>query len=228
MTINLLLILLLATLHLSVGYWRWPKAISVFPWSAIAGGIAIAYVFLDLLPSLNEAEIAFTHSRLHSTQELYLVSLLGLLLIHGLHAQMHSDLLFKTAILSNATSNFLFSYLLNHMSETLSCLLLFIAVGLHYWVNDYGLMEHFPKQYRRVGRWLLAAALMAGWALAQIVMVQGSQSEEQTVAIAAIQAFLAGSIILNVLTHELPEANQDKLLPFTASALGYAAILFVA
>ena len=228
MTINLLLILLLAVLHLSVSSWRWPKEIAVLPWQEVAGGIAIAYVFLDLLPTLANVQITFPKSNLWSTQGGYFLSLLGLLLVYSLKAQMRPGVLFNASMTTQAIYNLLFSYLLSHTARILDCLLLFIAVGLHYWVNDHSLAEHFPKRYRHYGRWILAIALFLGWGLAQAVLVlQGVNSQGQGIAIAAIQAFLAGSIILNVLTQELPEARRGKVFPFTAGALGYAAVLML-
>lgn len=228
MTINLPLILLLAMLHLSVGSWRWPKAIAILPWQEVAGGIAIAYVFLDLLPSLAKAQITFSQSGLWFTQGFYFLSLLGLLLVYTLKAQLRTRVLFKAAIATHAIYNLLFSYLLSHTARNLDCLLLFLAVGLHYWVNDHSLAEHFSKSYRCYGRWILATALLLGWGLAQAnLVVQGWHAQGQSVVIAAIQAFLAGSIILNALTQELPAASQGKVLPFTAGALGYAAVLML-
>jgi zinc transporter ZupT len=52
--------------------------------------------------------------------------------------------------------------------------------------------------YRQVGRWILAAAILVGWALGSGIPL----SEE---AIAVLFAFLAGGLVLNVLKEELPE-----------------------
>lgn len=222
MSINLPLILVLAGLHLGVGHWRCPKAIASVPWAAIAGGIAIAYVFLDLLPALGEAQATVAWL----TKGLYFISLLGLLLRYSLMAQMRPGVRFGAAIAIAALSNLLFSYLLNHTTRPLNCLLLFIALGLHYWVNDYSLHEHFPRQYQRYGRWLLAGTLLAGWGLAQIALGRGGlPTHSQNLSIAAIQAFLAGTILLNVLTQELPDPSRGLLLPFASGALGYSALL---
>jgi zinc transporter ZupT len=74
------------------------------------------------------------------------------------------------------------------------------------------------ESYDRVGRWILAAAIIVGW-----VIGQGTEIHEA--AIAVLFAFLAGGVILNVLKEELPDERQSKFWAFALGAAIYAALL---
>ncbi len=93
-----------------------------------------------------------------------------------------------------------------------------IAMLLHFIVNDYGLRERHREDYRCTGRWVLAAAVFVGWLL-------GLAVEIPEAVIAALTAFLAGGIILNVLKEEMPEERREPLQPFAAGAALYTVLL---
>jgi hypothetical protein len=97
-------------------------------------------------------------------------------------------------------------------------LFFFFAMALHFVVNDHGLREDHKESYDRVGRWILAAAIIVGW-----VIGQGTEIHEA--AIAVLFAFLAGGVILNVLKEELPDERQSKFWAFALGAAIYAALL---
>ena len=94
---------------------------------------------------------------------------------------------------SFAVYNLLVGYLLLHREViTLAALLFFtVAMALHFVVTDYGLNEDHKKPYRRVGRWVLVSAVLAGWVL-------GAVTELSKPAIVLPTAFLGGGVILNV------------------------------
>lgn len=85
-------------------------------------------------------------------------------------------------------------------------------------VNDYGLQKHHKASYKHIGRWILAAAIIVGWAI-------GTATEISEQAIALLFAFLAGGIILNVLKEELPEEHQSRFWAFAVGAGVYSAFL---
>ncbi|GET41555.1 hypothetical protein MiSe_63670 [Microseira wollei NIES-4236] len=91
-------------------------------------------------------------------------------------------------------------------------------MALHFVVNDSGLREHHKQIYDRIGRFLLAAAIIVGWVL-------GSATEIGLAAIAVLFAFLAGGVILNVLKEELPEERESRFWAFALGAGIYTAIL---
>jgi hypothetical protein len=168
----------------------------------------------------------------------YLVALLGLAAFYGLEravmrARQRRDEgdrdageppaghgVFWVHTLSFAVYNGLIGYLLVHREEqtTRGLLLYALAMGLHFLVNDYALRQHHRHTYDHVARWVLAAAILAGWAL-------GLATRVEDAAVHALFAFLAGGIVLNVLKEELPEERQSR---FTWFALGIAAYTGVA
>ena len=121
-----------------------------------------------------------------------------------------------------AVYNALVGYLLlNEEQSNLRRLLFFtLAMTLHFVVNDFGLHEHHKGLYTRIGRWILAAAVIAGGALAFTI-------EIGPVALALLVAFLAGGVILNVLKEELPEERESRFSAFALGAFGYAALLLL-
>lgn len=136
---------------------------------------------------------------------------------------------------SFAVYNFLIGYLLLHrygaivkaggeegervQNADIRGLVLFaVAMLLHFIVNDYGLREKHRGDYQRIGRWLLAAAVMLGW-------VAGLVVDLSEVLIAVLTAFLAGGVILNVLKEELPEDRRSRYWPFALGATLYSALL---
>ena len=94
------------------------------------------------------------------------------------------------------------------------------ALGVHFVVNDHGLREHHKDSYDRVGRWVLAAAVVVGWAI-------GLFGEISEAAVAVLFAFLAGGVVLNVLKEELPEERESRFWAFALGATLYAAILLI-
>ena len=117
-------------------------------------------------------------------------------------------------LVGKAVYNALIGYLFLHRLATglEDLLLFFVAMALHFVVNDHGLREHHKDAYLRKGRWILAAAVVLGW-------VVGLLTEIPEVAIAVLTAFLAGGVIMNVLKEELPEERERR---FWAFALGAA------
>jgi len=59
------------------------------------------------------------------------------------------------------------------------------ALGLHLVVNDYALHAHHRDRYRRVGRWVLSAAVLAGAGIGLTLAVP-------PVPVSIVLAFLAG------------------------------------
>ena len=67
-------------------------------------------------------------------------------------------------LVGKAVYNALIGYLFLHrLAAGLKDLLLFfVAMALHFVVNDHGLREHHKDAYLRKGRWVLAAAVVLG------------------------------------------------------------------
>ncbi len=170
-------------------------------------------------------------------RHVYLLALVGLIVFYGLeraaktshrpHREARvedraSGDVFWVHIGSFAIYNAIIGYLLLHRIATgLEALVLFfIAMALHFVVNDYGLREDHKDLYTRIGRWVLAGAVLVGWLVGLVVEIPEP-------AIAVLIAFLSGGIILNVLKEELPRERESRFWPLALGAAVYAAILLV-
>lgn len=201
----------LALVHLLAGRLRFLDVLPRSRWLSFAGGVSVAYVFVHLLPELSE-----THHR--AGDATFLLALAGLALFYGVeqHSAGSQPRAFELSMVSFAVYNALIGYLLVRGEHEL--LLFTIALGVHFVVNDFGLREHHQEAYHRVGRWLLAGAVLAGWGLAQV-------AELSETAVGFVIAFLGGGVILNVLKEELPGERRARFVPFLLGATAYAALL---
>lgn len=208
---------------------------------SFAGGVSVAYVFILIFPELVEAQETISGHGVvaYIEHHAYLVALIGLTVFYGLERWVkhyrrslppvnNEDRkipgigVFWLHIASFSLYNALVGYLLVYReSETFELSLFVLAMGFHFLVNDHGLMKYHRETYLRRGRWILSGAVILGWVIGQLIEV----SEAAT---SVLFAFLAGSIILNVLKEELPEERQSRFLPFACGAGLYAALLLVA
>ncbi|WP_332461072.1 hypothetical protein [Rhodobacter sp. CZR27] len=83
--------------------------------------------------------------------------------------------------------------------------------------SDFGPREDHKHRYDRTGRWIMARAVVAGWALAAVTRLPD-------VAWGFLFAFLAGGVVLNVLKEELPEERQSRFWLFFGGAAAYALV----
>ena len=121
---------------------------------------------------------------------------------------------------SFASYNALVGYLLLHREApgVASLTLFFVAMALHFVVNDVGLRDHHGRVYHRYGRWILASAVLLGAAV-------GYATTVSEVVIALLFAFLAGGVILNVVKEELPAERRSRFWAFAVGAAGYSLLL---
>lgn len=168
----------------------------------------------------------------------YLVALVGLAIFYGVEKHSLSarrrrerrsgedattDAAFWLSITSFAVYNAVIGYLLLRSDlEDLTQLGLYtLALGVHFVINDIALREHHRDAYHRVGRWMIAAAILAGWAV-------GIATDVSERVIALVIAFIAGGVVLNVLKEELPGERLAQFSPFAGGALAYTVLLQVA
>ena len=201
-------------------------------WLSAFAGVSVAYVFVHLLPELAAQQRVVGDWLLQD--DVYLVALLGVATFYGI--ETHSlrsraaggdgatgEVAFWVSIGSFSVYNAIVGYLLmRNRLEAASLLALYtFAVGVHLLVNDMALREHHRRRYHRVGRWILAAAVLAGWAVGVTTTVPER-------AIAVTLAFIGGGVVLNVMKEELPGDRTGRFLPFAVGAAAYAALLQVA
>lgn len=229
----------LALVHLFAGKLRFLEVTPRSIWLSFASGVSVAYVFIHILPELSKAQETITgavgETLAFLEHHVYLLALLGLAIFYGLEraalvsrqgnqkagkGDVTEEGVFWLHVVSFALYNALIGYLLLHREEPgiLSLLFFFLAMALHFMVNDFGLRENHKQTYHNLGRWILAAGIIFGWVI-------GLRSELSQAAIALLLAFLAGGIILNVLKEELPEERQSRFWAFALGAGVYTVIL---
>jgi hypothetical protein len=228
----------LALVHIVAGALRFLDVVPRSRWLSLAGGISVAYVFTHLLPQVAGGQEALHEAGLSEVVvgegHVWLLALLGLVVFYGLEraaaasrdegdeaaADRTEPGVFWLHMVSYGLYNVLVGYLLGEGeggTET-GLVLFWIAMALHFFVNDYGLRQHHKGRYDRTGRWVLAGAVVAGAGV-------GSVGRVHPALIAGLVAFLAGGIVLNVLKEELPEERASRFWPFALGAVGYAALL---
>jgi hypothetical protein len=222
-------------------WWRWPtegqrghrRLIS------FSAGMAVAYVFVHLLPELATASeefveategrgLAFAHHRVH------LAALLGFILFYGLQhmvswspqgqgqGNQHAAHGIRYRILGGSYALYVFivSYLMAHNMEAgEGRLALFaLAMGLHFLGLAHGLRHESHALYESWGKHVLAGAAIIGWAVAFLAPLPESTTH-------TLLGFVAGSVIMNTATSELPKEKEGRFLAFLIGGLVYAGFL---
>ena len=228
----------LVLVHLFAGKLRFLSYIPRHWWLSFAGGVAVAFVVLQILPTLarDQAAIAEAARGLLTLfqKHVYLVTLIGLAAFYGVERSVKtsreqnretrrhdatSDSVFWLAISLFSTMNAIIGYLLHEEERTLGQLLLFfVAFSLKFIVNDFGLHEDHKQNYERYGRWLASGAVLLGFAVGYFTYVPRT-------GLAFLRAFTVGGLLVNVLKEELPSERKSKFWAFALGAGLYGLIL---
>lgn len=212
-----------ATLFLVVSHFLSPWFANHLPangraFVSFAGGVAVAYVFLDMLPNLVEynkpiGRFLIDKQWLTPFTELmiYIVALFGFIIYYGfdLLAERHrnkgnsNNFVYELHLTMFVLYNFLITYTmsLRALSSITATVLFTIAMALHFVLTDRKFCRFYQGQFNYPGRFLLIIALLVGWLFSVIF-------DPVNVLVASLMvAFLAGSILLNVFREELPVAG---------------------
>ena len=207
---------------------------------SLAGGMAVAFVVLRLLPALGEGQETLQNAVQGTPfsflqDHVYVLVLLSMIVFYGADriamrsrerneeegtGESTSAPVFWLNISVFAAMNALIGYLLLHNRErSLTALaLFFVAMALKFIVNDHALHAKHEDRYDHIGRWLLAGAVFLGFGLRYAHRLPD-------VVPVALQALLAGAVLLNVLREELPPERKSRYWAFGAGALAYSALL---
>ncbi|MDP9071468.1 MAG: hypothetical protein M3N68_09345, partial [Actinomycetota bacterium] len=179
--------LALTVVHLGAGKLRFLEGVPRSRWLSLAGGISVSYVFVHLLPELQEGQAAVDESgRLPWLERhVWLLALGGLAVFYGLeHLALSSRRRRQEEAGEDATGpgafwistgafglyNALIGYLLLHREEGVVALATFaFAMAVHFLVTDFSLSEHHKRAYAEAGRWVVSLALLAGWGVGLVL-----------------------------------------------------------
>jgi hypothetical protein len=236
----LLSALVLAGLHLAAPHIRKLPLVPEHVTASFAGGVAVAYVFLHLLPELSEGSLRLREVLGDDSErtpllglEIFTVALAGFVLFYGLERLAErsradgrsgagAGRVFAVHLSSYCVYNAIIGYTLplNWRTSVPFAVLFTVAMGLHFVLSDRGLEEHYgPRFDRPAPRLILASAVLLGWAGAAVV------SPTSTLTVSVLLAFLAGSVLLNVFKEEIPSTRRSHFGWFTGGLVLYAGLL---
>jgi hypothetical protein len=246
----LLSALFLSVLHLLAPRIRKLPLVPEHVTASFAGGIAVAYVFLHLLPELAEGNERVgelldeqgTRSPLLGL-EIFLVALVGFTVFYGLErlAERHRaaaedsaahsgapapghrlGAVFRLHLGSFAVYNAVIGYTLpmSWQASVPFAVLFTLAIGLHFVLSDRGLEEHYGSRF---DRW--PPRLVLAGALVLGWALAALVAPTSAVVVSLLTAFLAGSILLNVFKEEIPSTRRSSFRWFAIGLTTYALLL---
>ncbi|RDC59501.1 hypothetical protein HME9302_00691 [Alteripontixanthobacter maritimus] len=225
--------------HLFVGKLRFLDVAPRSRWLSFAGGVAVGYVFLHVMPEIGAHGGDFASATGWSVPAaeaaVYTLALAGLVLFYGIEQALersrgtrmeqegrdrphHS--VFWLHIAASALLVFIIGYLLNHREDdsVAGIALFFTAMVLHFVTADYGTRADHPEIYDSRGRWVLVVATLGGW-------LTGLGVELPELAIGCLFAFVGGAIVLVVLKEELPTDRESAFQPFLLGIVLYSVLV---
>ena len=228
-----ILVFVLAGLHISYPWLEERAARHRHIWVPFTAGIAIGYVFLYMMPKLSDytraimiaepSESEFLHYRV------FLFALFGFLFYfivdrYRLPGHARAELATSVHATSFCLYNALVGYILPHIPRPgLAPLIVAAAVlGAHLLGINHQLRHWHPRAFDRSFRWLLAASIASGWALATFTSLPKEM-------LLAMTGFLAGAMVVNVMMEELPQKDDPRrVVPFLAGiGLFFAVMIFI-
>ena len=191
-------------------------------------GVAISYVFLDILPKISKNDPIVTKALQslfpYIERHAYLTALAGFLLFFIVDRSkkiiQNRSTFYWLSLSSYALLNFMIGYAIvdKNNPEVRPLAFFTFAIALHFFMNDYSLTENHGDLYRKKGRWILISCLFLGW-------VAGASFQISTTVIGLVSAFIGGGVIMNVTRNELSSCEQTNLRDFLFGTIVYTIIL---
>src|SRR5690625_4309016 len=152
---------------------------------SFSGGVAVAYVFIHLWPTLSHAQHEATHAfhweenSILAQYFIYIVALFGLVTFYALNRLIYQawaksyiknpddeeSMVFWLHISFFTVYNAMIGYIVasTNFADVEALILYFIAYALHFVTNDWGLRHHLKDSYDRFARHFLAMGVLSGW-----------------------------------------------------------------
>ena len=208
-------------------------------WLSASAGVATAYVFVHVLPELSAAQETFTQTgnrwlALFPEYRIYTAALAGFVVFYGFEnlvtwsnsrkkdEDLHDVTVYTLHIVGYAIYGGSVTYVMGQdLEKGMWFLALFaVAMGLHFLGMDHSIRREHGERYNRTGKWLLAGGVVAGWAVSQLASVPTSVAT-------TMFGFVAGGVLINSLTSELPREKEGRFWPFVWGVAAYAVLLLV-
>jgi hypothetical protein len=206
-------------------------------WQALSAGVAVAYVFVNVIPELEEHRPTVagsaTGTLLDAERRIYLWTLAGFVTFVGLTRIQGSSspnasrparakLPFWGQMTGYSLYTMLIGYLLVHREDPslLSLGLFVFAMGVHLFMVDIELVEHFGPLYQPRGKILLMASVLSGWILGIAEAFPDSFTSR-------LFAFVIGGVVALSAREELPTGESHRFWWFAGGAFCYATLLLL-
>jgi hypothetical protein len=203
-------------------------------WHALSAGVAVAYVFVNIMPELEEHRPTVAGSAiglwLDVEKRIYLWALAGFIAFAGVsrlrralaNGPRELGQFYSATIGGYAFYTLLIGYLLVRREDAslLSLSLYVFAIGLHLFVMDGELVEQFEGRYEPAGRALLVSCVLLGWALG----ITGGFPDPVT---SRLFALLAGGVLITAVHAEVRAEESTRFAWFVGGAAAYATILML-
>ena len=210
---------------------------------SFAAGIAVAYVFVDMMPALGRMrDIAMQSQsdfyRMFPEYSVYLWAMVGFLAFYCLETMVAKPGREGPEIHEGGHGRAapwqawvyiggfaVYAWMLTHIMvwkfhDTPALCLYGVAMGMHIFPVACHLRSHYQATYDRRGAFVLALAVLAGWATGRGLAIP-------TPILVNVVALVAGGVIVNSSIAELPKAGEGRRWPFLAGALLYTALLLL-
>ena len=207
---------------------------------SFAAGIAVAYVFVDVMPALGRMrdmvmETPGGFQRVFPEYSVYLWAMAGFLAFYCLetmaagprqgpeHPAGSHDGAAPWQAWVHIGGFALYAWMLSYimvwkLHETLALCIYGAAMGMHIFPVACNLSSHYQEAYNRRGAILLALASLAGWAT-------GMALDIPKPILVNLVAVVVGGVIVNTSISELPKGGAGPRWPFLTGALVYTALL---
>jgi hypothetical protein len=206
-------------------------------WQALSAGVAVAYVFVLIMPELVEhghiVAASAAGTLFNPDKHIYLWALAGFVFFAGMSRLQiptrtdarqtdHTDVVFCGEIAGYASYTLLIGYLLTHREDTtlLSLGLFVFATLLHLFLVDTDLDEKFQRRYEVWGRILLASGLFVGWVLGTFDAFPPSFTSRMF-------AFVVGGVVITAAHEEWPAEEGPRFWWFVGGAASYSTLLML-
>jgi hypothetical protein len=206
-------------------------------WESLSAGVAVAYMFVNVLPELAEhqpyvAEAAYG-SVLSAEKRIYIWALTGFIAFAGLNeiklkrsgeetVGQGAGLFYWGKLAGFALYSLLIGYLLTHREDaSLLSLCLYVgAMGLHMFMLDVVMAEQFESLYTTRARAALVGCVLLGWVL-------GSLNALPDAFTSRLFAFVLGGVTITSAHEELRAERAGHFWWFVWGAAAYATILLL-
>lgn len=223
----------LVLVHLMAG-----RTLAVRPgggrWLSFSSGAAAAYVFLYVLPIINgmSSELASDDGRWPNGEWIFVAALFGTATFRVVEiytrrvddrTNPRGDPRFWVHIAAFGLYNLLVGalFVVKPYATAVDALVYQSALVLHFAAIDISLRARHPRTYDRMGRWIMAVSVAAGWAIGHLGLTH-------PLATGLAFSFLAGGMILNVLKEEFSETESRDLAPFVAGVVLFSTLFLAA